>query len=57
MPELMSTPTRSIVTGNQPVSGDKAKIFDYGNAVPIAADTKPAPSMSTPCDLKGEARS
>lgn len=34
MSQLMSTPTKSIVSGNQPVSGDKMKLFSYGNAVP-----------------------
>ncbi len=54
---LMSTVTKNIVTGNQPVTASgEMKVFDFQNAVPTAADTKPAPSMSTPCDLKDEAR-
>ncbi len=43
---LMSTPCKNIVTGNQPVSGDKAKIFSYGNSVPdMGTPAKPVPPL------------
>ena len=51
MSELISSPTKNIVTGNQPVTaGGDAKIFDYGSAVPSSSDIKPAPSILTPQD-------
>ena len=47
---LMSTPTKNIVTGNQPVSGDKMKIYDYGDSIPsIGTPAKPVmPLIETP---------
>lgn len=43
-----------VMTGPLPVSGDKPKLFDYGNAVPKPGDCKPAPSMDTVTDQKGK---
>lgn len=43
---LINTPTKNIISGNQPVSGDKIKIFSYGNSVPdIGTPAKPCPPL------------
>lgn len=44
----------NVMTGKLPVSGDKPKVFDFGNAVPTEGDTKPVPNIESATDQKGK---